>query len=33
MVPAKRRVLELWRRLIDGDIEGLELEPWLPGYQ
>lgn len=29
---SKARVLELWRRLIDGDIEGLLAEPWIPGY-
>jgi len=28
----KERVLELWKRLIDGDIEGLLKEPWKPGY-
>jgi hypothetical protein len=33
MIPVpKERVLELWRRLIDGDIDGLLLEPWGPGY-
>ena len=32
MIPVpKERVLELWRRLIDGDIEGLLREPWKPG--
>ena len=30
LVP-KERVLELWRRLIDGDIGGLHTEPWKPG--
>ena len=29
----KERVLELWKRLIDGDIEGLLSEPWKPGYE
>jgi hypothetical protein len=28
----KERVLELWKRLIDGDIDGLLSEPWKPGY-
>ena len=28
----KERVLELWRRLVEGDIEGLMAEPWKPGY-
>lgn len=28
----KERVLELWKRLIDGDIDGLLKEPWKPGY-
>ena len=33
MIPVpKDRVLELWKRLIDGDIEGLLLEPWKSGY-
>jgi hypothetical protein len=33
MIPvAKERVLELWKRLIDGDIAGLLKEPWEPGY-
>lgn len=33
MIPVpKERVLELWRRLIDGDVDGLLLEPWRPGY-
>jgi len=33
MIPvAKQRVLELWRRLAAGDIEGLLTEPWLSGY-
>lgn len=33
MIPVpKARVLELWRRLIDGDIDGLLREPWKPGY-
>jgi hypothetical protein len=33
MIPVpKERVLELWKRLIGGDIEGLLAEPWQPGY-
>ena len=33
MIPVpKARVLELWGRLINGDIDGLLLEPWKPGY-
>jgi hypothetical protein len=33
MIPvSKERVLELWRRLIDGDIDSLLAEPWKPGY-
>lgn len=33
MIPVpKERVLELWRRLIEGDIDGLLKEPWKPGY-
>jgi hypothetical protein len=33
MIPVpKERVLELWRRLIGGDIDGLLSEPWRPGY-
>jgi hypothetical protein len=28
----KERVLQLWRRLIEGDIDGLLAEPWKPGY-
>jgi len=33
MIPvAKERVLALWRKLIDGDIEGIKAEPWIPGY-
>jgi hypothetical protein len=33
MIPVpKERVLELWKRLIDGDIEGLLKEPWKAGY-
>ena len=28
----KERVLELWKRLVDGDIDGLLAEPWKPGY-
>ena len=25
-------VLKLWKRLVDGDIDGLLKEPWKPGY-
>jgi predicted Rdx family selenoprotein len=33
MLPVlKERVLELWRRLVAGDIEGILSEPWKPGY-
>jgi hypothetical protein len=33
MIPvSKERVLELWKRLIDGDIDGLLKEPWKEGY-
>jgi hypothetical protein len=33
MIPvAKERVLELWKRLINGDLEGILAEPWRPGY-
>jgi hypothetical protein len=33
MIPVtKDRVLELWRRLTDGDIDNLLKEPWKPGY-
>jgi hypothetical protein len=28
----KEKVLELWKRLIDGDIEGVLREPWQAGY-
>jgi hypothetical protein len=28
----KERVLELWRQLINGDIDGLLMESWKPGY-
>lgn len=28
----KERVIELWLRLIAGDIEGVRAEPWRPGY-
>ncbi len=28
----KERVIELWKRLIEGDIDGLLQEPWKPGY-
>ena len=29
----RARVLDLWRRLIAGDIDGLRAEPWKPGYK
>lgn len=33
MIPvARQQVLDLWRRLIDGDIAGLMTEPWKRGY-
>ena len=33
MMPVpKARVLQMWKRLIDGDIDRLFLEPWKPGY-
>lgn len=33
MMPVlKERVMELWQRLIDGDIDGLLLEAWQRGY-
>ena len=33
MIPVpKERVIDLWKRLIDGDIEALMAEPWKPGY-
>jgi hypothetical protein len=33
MIPvSKERLLELWKRLIDGDIDGLLSLPWKPGY-
>lgn len=33
MIPVpKVRVLELWKRLIQGDIDGLLKEPWKSGY-
>jgi hypothetical protein len=34
MIPVpKERVLELWTRLISGDIDGILGEPWKEGYQ
>lgn len=34
MIPVpKERVLELWRRLVNGDIGGLLAEPWRAGYR
>jgi hypothetical protein len=33
MIPVpKEQVLRLWKRLIDGDIDGILSEPWKPGY-
>jgi hypothetical protein len=33
MLPvSKEHVLELWRRLIQGNIEAVLSEPWIPGY-
>jgi hypothetical protein len=33
MIPvSKERILELWRRLIHGDVDGVLSEPWTPGY-
>ena len=33
MLPVpKERVLELWKRLVFGDIQGVLAEPWKPGY-
>jgi len=33
MIPVpKERVLKLWMRLINGDIDGLLSEPWKQGY-
>jgi hypothetical protein len=28
----KNKVLELWRLLIEGDLDALNCEPWKPGY-
>ena len=28
----KKQVVELWKRLIEGDIDGLLAEPWTTGY-
>lgn len=28
----KDKVLELWTKLAHGDIDSIEAEPWLPGY-
>lgn len=34
MIPVpKARVLELWNRLIKGDVDGILTEPWKMGYQ
>ncbi|MBL8715659.1 MAG: hypothetical protein JNL79_06670 [Myxococcales bacterium] len=33
MFPVDReRVIEIWRRLVDGDVAGLLREPWKAGY-
>jgi hypothetical protein len=33
MIPvSKERVLALWHRLINGDVEGILTEPWKSGY-
>jgi hypothetical protein len=33
LIPVQReRVLELWRRLIMGDLQGILAEPWKSGY-
>ena len=33
MIPVpKEQVIELWKRLIEGDISGLFQEPWKSGY-
>jgi len=33
MIPVpKERVLELWKKLIRGDIASIGAEPWKPGY-
>lgn len=33
MLPvSKARVLELWQRLVAGEIDRLLTEPWIPGY-
>jgi hypothetical protein len=33
MIPVpKERVLDLWKRLIDGNIDSILSEPWQPGY-
>lgn len=30
---SKEKVIQLWKMLIDGQIEKLQAEPWKPGYQ
>jgi hypothetical protein len=33
MIPvSKKRVIELWIKLIEGDIDAITAEPWKPGY-
>lgn len=33
MIPvSKERVIEFWRRLVAGDVDGLLKEPWKQGY-
>ena len=33
MIPVpKKRTIQLWIRLAEGDIDGLLAEPWKPGY-
>jgi hypothetical protein len=33
MIPvSKERVLDLWRRLIEGDMDSILAEPWQPGH-
>lgn len=29
----KQKVIELWRKLAQGDIESIDAEPWQAGYQ
>jgi hypothetical protein len=33
MTPVEKdRVLHLWRQLIDGNVDGIMSQPWMPGY-